>query len=200
MSGGRWVLPALALLFALALYAASPLATAAERTLPDLQQACDGGDAEACNAAGVRHFMGEGTQKSVERALALYAQACDGGSAFACQNMALLYDNGKDVPKDVAKASALYRRACDGAHPAGCLNWGWALEHGEGVAKDVHQARHHYVLACELGHGLGCANAGLLNRQLQGGDGQTAWQLGVAKHGSQKLLWDHGCRLGHARS
>jgi hypothetical protein len=51
------------------------------------QQACDGGDAEACYLLGRMYEIGTGVAEDEARALRLYQRGCEGGSEPACDRL-----------------------------------------------------------------------------------------------------------------
>lgn len=137
-------------------------ALAAERpseAAPLFLQACDGGDAPACDALGALVSAGRGVPADPGRAEALHRQACDAGVGAGCANLGSLLAAGGGAAKD-SEAADLFRRACLAGEVAGCSNLGVMYGLGRGVAKDSGRARFLDRWACDGGDALACKRVG----------------------------------------
>lgn len=92
----------------------------------DLDAACSGGDATACNELGERMRAGSGVLADWRRASDLFGQACEGGEGEGCVRLARLHVHSRGerrgVPADSALATTLFERGCDAGAMVGCTD------------------------------------------------------------------------------
>ena len=88
--------------------------------LKEYLKACESGDAEACNSAGVRIGDGEGAPVDFGRSAQLYQTSCQLGSARGCRNAARRVRDGRGVDRDYDKALDLFEQSCAPHYPRGC--------------------------------------------------------------------------------
>jgi serine/threonine protein kinase len=79
---------------------------------PLFEQACTGGNGNACNHLGILYLDGFGVTKNSVKATDYYAKACDAGDSTGCVNLAGCYRDGVGVRKDIAKEKQYLDRAC----------------------------------------------------------------------------------------
>lgn len=137
---------------------------------PLFDQACTGGNADACFHLGKMYGEGFGVQQDYTQALPLYSKACEKGNAKGCNNLGVLYAGGHGVAQDYSRASALYTRACDAGDPMGCGNLGNSYASGKGVTQDYPQAIALFTKACDAGTAKACTGLGSM---YLGGQGVT---------------------------
>jgi len=85
--------------------------------------ACEHGNANACNAVATTYF--DGFQATTKERGALLAapyleKACSGGSLRGCANLGQLYAVGLGVAFDQTRAQTLLKKACGGGIRAAC--------------------------------------------------------------------------------
>jgi len=100
-----------------------------------LSEACDAGNALACDQLGFMHERGEGVVRTGPKPLR-FSESLRRRKCEWLQQPRALHYNGTGVAQDKAQAAALYQKACDAGSARGCNNLGWMLEHGESVASD----------------------------------------------------------------
>ncbi len=123
-------------------------------------QACDMGDAWACDGAGRLFLSGE--QRNASRAAQLFKRACDLGDVCTCAESGILYVSGT-FPRNVRRASELLERSCDDGCKSGC-GYGNSLYGGTfdyGVPADHARAVRFLERGCRLGDERACADYGL---------------------------------------
>ncbi len=97
--------------------------------------ACNRGNASACEEVGIRYITGQGVRVNGYKALKYLSIACRAGSAGACNTMAFIYADGEGgVRQDYKKALYYWRKACWRGDRTACANID--------LAKD--KLRHHY--------------------------------------------------------
>jgi hypothetical protein len=131
------------------------------------QDACEGGDAEACFMIGSAYEFGwHNLAIDPLTASIYYDRSCDGDHAKACFMLALLYLDGKGVEKDAALADKLFHEARDLADKScaansktaarDCRALGAIYNLGLGVAADPARAQILYQKSCRLGDKEAC--------------------------------------------
>jgi serine/threonine protein kinase len=88
---------------------------------PLFEQACTGGNGNACNHLGILYIDGFGVTKNSVKATAYYTKACDDGDATGCVNLAGCYRDGVGVKQDTAKQKQYLDRACSMGDQLGCV-------------------------------------------------------------------------------
>ncbi|MBL0947451.1 caspase family protein [Brevundimonas sp.] len=167
-SGGRQN-PMVASYLTAPLYLTAALAPAPATLLPGETQdsarkreACEAGNAAACNDLGAIHEAGRGVPQDHARAAILFERACDGDVFVACRNLGILHLYGRGVARDVERAFALFETACSGGSALGCNSLGYMYRDGVGVAPDDVRAVALYQSACDGGSAEGCSSLGFM--------------------------------------
>lgn len=158
-----------------------------QRSSPELERACSGGDAPACVVLGNRRRT-----QGAARVLPLFQQACDQGFSDGCAELGLLYELGREVQRDSDQARTLFKRACDSRSALGCSRLAALLlrdpQHSLADAVGYSEA------GCSAGAGLGCANLGIMHKN---GDGvpRDLKRANELFRSACKLEFGPGCRL-----
>jgi TPR repeat protein len=85
--------------------------------------ACNRGDAVACEEVGVRYITGNGVRLNGYKAIQYLSKACKHSVAGACNTMAFIYANGEGgVKQDYKKALYYWRKACRYGDRSACAN------------------------------------------------------------------------------
>lgn len=194
-SGGRQN-PMVASYLTSPLYLTAALAPAPTTLLPGETQdsarkreACEAGNAAACNDLGVIHEAGRGVPQDHGKAATLFERACEGGVFVACRNLGILHLYGRGVPRDVDRAFALFDTACSGGSALGCNSLGYMYRDGVSVALDDARAVALYQSACDGGSSEGCSSLGFMyaeGRAVPRDDAEAA------------RLYDKACQGGSA--
>jgi serine/threonine protein kinase len=79
-------------------------------------QACDAGDARACNYLGYLYAQGLGGTRDDEKARSIYQSACEQGNLASCASLGSLYQDGGNN----GEARKYFKKACDGGLAEGC--------------------------------------------------------------------------------
>ncbi|MBV8631769.1 MAG: protein kinase [Silvibacterium sp.] len=79
-------------------------------------QACDAGDARACNYLGYLYAQGLGGARDAQKASSIYQRACDQGNFASCASLGSLYQDTSNN----AEARKYFKKACDGGLSEGC--------------------------------------------------------------------------------
>jgi len=127
------------------------------------------GDAEALNALGNAHALGQGVPRDDNEALRYYQEAAKSGYAPACFNLGLIYELGRGVPRNEAEAARWYRQAAAQNHPRAALQLAVLLEDGRGVTRNEPEAARLYRIAAEQGIGAAQTSLGLMLAAGRGG-------------------------------
>jgi serine/threonine-protein kinase len=88
---------------------------------PLFEQACAGGNGDACNYLGILYLDGFGVAKNSAKATDYYAKACNAGNSTACVNLAGCYRDGVGVKKDIKKQKQYLNKACSLGDQMGCV-------------------------------------------------------------------------------
>ena len=127
-----------------------------DRARPLLEQACNGGSANACASLGYMYDAPQGVAQDYQKASVFYQKACGLNVIASCTSLGILYEYGHGVTKDYLQARANYQKGCDGGYPSGCSYLGDLYLRGHGVPKDVAQGRQLLQKGCDLGDQWGC--------------------------------------------
>src|SRR5438552_27958 len=98
------------------LLSASPVAAQSPE-----EQACRGGDTQACFTVGMHYLGNMDNAPNVERSMPFFTNACDGGVGKACVGsvgnacsmLGVMYQNGTGVTQDIARSLSYYTKGCD---------------------------------------------------------------------------------------
>ncbi len=130
--------------------------------LPLLDQACTGGDGEACDDLGLMYQGLPGISKDFKKAAAHFTSACDAGNADGCYNIGNFYYVGTLNFVDEARARPLLAKACDGGSDEGCWTLGISyLQPIHGPA-DISQALAIFTKACNADLRRSCWQLGTM--------------------------------------
>jgi len=127
-----------------------------DRARPLLEQACNGGSANACASLGYMYDAPQGVAQDYQKASVFYGKACALNVVASCTSLGILYEYGHGVTKDYVQARANYQKGCDAGYPSGCSYMGDLYLRGHGVPKDVAQGRQLLQKGCDLGDKWGC--------------------------------------------
>ena len=126
------------------------------RARPLFDEACNGGNVNACASLGYMYDSGQGIPQDYHRASLAYQKACDGGVASSCASLGILYEYGHGVTQDYKQAGEYYGKGCDGGYASGCSFLGDLYRRGRGVPKDPDRGRQLMQKGCDLGDQWGC--------------------------------------------
>jgi eukaryotic-like serine/threonine-protein kinase len=79
-------------------------------------QACDGGEARACNYLGYLYAQGLGGARDQQKARTIYQSACDQRNLSSCASLGSLYQDAGNN----SEARKYFKEACDGGLAEGC--------------------------------------------------------------------------------
>jgi TPR repeat protein len=96
------------LLILVALLIMGTLSAFAEKSVKEIQQLAEQGNAEAQAELAVRCEQGRGVPKDFNEALKWYQKAAEGSNSFAETTLGWFYQNGQGVKKDPQAAVSLY--------------------------------------------------------------------------------------------
>lgn len=130
---------------------------ACARMVPDLEQACTGGTANACGYLAWLYADPKALGDPA-RAVAYSAKACAAGDQRSCVEHAWATFRGEGVPKDEAKGTAALDVLCTAGHFPACTRLGVALA-GKQTARDLARAKSLLARACTGGEQDACAMA-----------------------------------------
>src|SRR5687768_14273243 len=105
-----------------------------------LRDACETGDAQACNKFAVKLQKGEYVLRDDTRAAGLFDRSCVGGVAESCASFGIILQTGAGVKRDSVRALDMFRKACEGKGMEGCARLGVLLRDGKGVPRDIARA------------------------------------------------------------
>ena len=138
---------------------------------PLYDQACAGGNPQACRQLGGLYLAGKGVAKDTARTATLYTKACEGGDAIGCIDLGVLYEKGI-VPHDRHRAGPLYAQACDLNLMTACDNLGAILISTSGNAAfdgvDRSRAEALITKGCDAGSARSCEWLGTLYERYWG--------------------------------
>ena len=126
--------------------------------LEEFYEACQAGDATACNDLGVSYVRGYGTTPAPGQALLPFERACRAGSPDGCNNQGAMLERGRGAAPDLERVRELYQQACENGSALGCSNLGALYAKGKGVPRDAADARWLFERACQEGCAIGCNN------------------------------------------
>lgn len=126
--------------------------------LEEFHDACQAGNATACNDLGVSYERGYGTTRNSGKALEVFERACRRGSPDGCNNQGAMLEQGWGAGHDLERVRELYKHACDRGSGLGCSNLGALYAKGKGVQRDTADARWFFERACQTGCATGCNN------------------------------------------
>ena len=172
-------------IFAVFLLGVLAVATAANDTLQDIQDAfqreeyelalslleplAEAGDAEAQSRLGVLYAQGLGVEKNVDRARELFQQSYEQGNPFGAYNLASLYAMGTGVKKDCRKALAILHSPAESGNPVAQVNLASLYADGSICTKrDLDKAVHWYTEAAKQEDPLAMHSLGAMHARGEG--------------------------------
>jgi TPR repeat protein len=126
--------------------------------LEEFHDACQAGNATACNDLGVSYERGYGTTPNSGKALEVFERACRAGSPDGCNNQGAMLEQSRSARRDLERVRELYESACQRGSGLGCSNLGALYAKGKGVRRDTADARWFFERACQTGCATGCHN------------------------------------------
>jgi serine/threonine-protein kinase len=130
--------------------------------LPLLDQACTGGDGEACDDLGYFYAGRYGHVKDFKKAAALFTAACDAGNADGCYNIGNFYYVGTLNFTDDARARPLLAKACDLGSDDGCWTLGISYMQPSTGSGDLSKALAVFTKGCDAGLRHSCWELGAM--------------------------------------
>lgn len=125
------------------------------------EQACRGGDAQACFNVGMRHLGNMDNAQNAERSMPFFSKACDGGVAKACYAIGGIHTSavsiGLDLANDPTSAEQWYQRGCDGGFQPSCER----LAQAQNQPAQGRRPTPTEEAACQRGDGDACWTVGL---------------------------------------
>jgi TPR repeat protein len=131
---------------------------ACARMVPELEQACAGGTADACGYLAWLYANPKALGEDRAKAAAFLAKACAAGDQPSCVQHAWATFRGEGVPKDEAKGASALDALCTAGHYPACTRLGVALA-GKQTARDLARAKTLLARACTGGEEDACAMA-----------------------------------------
>jgi serine/threonine protein kinase len=159
--------------------------------LPLLDQACTGGDGEACADLGRMYGSKLGVSQDMKESASFFTRACDLNNPDGCYNIGNYYYVGTLNFVDEARARPLLAKACDGGSDDGCRTLGISYYEPTNGSADVSKALAVFTKACDAGLGRNCYQLGELYEN--GGKG-------VAQdYGRSVAYFSKACEVGYSR-
>lgn len=121
----------------------------------DLDNECEAGRVDSCDALGVFLLEGEEAHRDTPRALRLLAASCDRDVVSACRRLSTYVAGAPDGDGDSAGLAAGIA-GCEAADADSCAAAGALTYAGRGTARDRDASLVLYQRGCELGSDRGC--------------------------------------------
>jgi TPR repeat protein len=83
------------------------------RAVAQNAEACEGGGADACTAAGEAFAEGRGVKQDDARAASLFRRGCERGARSACLELGVFRAQGRGGPRVEGESTTLLRKACE---------------------------------------------------------------------------------------
>jgi TPR repeat protein/CHAT domain-containing protein/exonuclease VII small subunit len=123
------------------------------KSIQEIKEAAEGGDAEAQYLLAAAYFKGEGIAQDKARSLPWYlCSALKGFSRAQLVFAERLYYGVEGLSRNRAEAIKWYRTAAENGNATALVRLGYLYQEGEGVSKDLDQALRYYKLAQKLGY------------------------------------------------
>ncbi|MCA9617862.1 MAG: sel1 repeat family protein [Myxococcales bacterium] len=129
---------------------------------PLMEEACNRGVWDACNALAGLYGEGQRLKMDLVRARKLAERACQSPERQGCNRLAIALAKGEGGPEDPAGALALFDALCEEAPGKACVNAGRHYLKGTGTEKNVTLANGRFERACRGGEPAGCGMLGLV--------------------------------------
>ena len=124
-----------------------------QKSLDEIRQLAEQGDAEAQNILGIRYFKGEGVKKDEIEAAKWFQLAAEQDHSDAQTVLGLMYTNGEGVPQVYMEAEKWFRLAADQGNPHAQNFLGSMFLEGKGVPQDYIEAHKWFNLAASRSEG-----------------------------------------------
>lgn len=158
-----------------------------------LEEACTGGDGEAC-IAFLAMLDGSYADGDQEAARSLASELCEKGDTLACITLARYAKDGDGGDIDQALQREILARICRSGIASSCSDAANMAGRGDGGAQDKALALEFARLGCEGGHAMSCQIAadyiGTLAWDAEGADAKDALMVDV------RAAYTRGCALG----
>jgi TPR repeat protein len=117
------------------------------KSLRELKQLAEKGDAAAQFKIGLIYYSGQGVARDYLEALKWFREAALQKHSLARYNVGYMYAKGEGTPQDYVEAAKWYRQAAEQGNQLAQYNLGYMYEKGQGVLADEVQALMWYNLA-----------------------------------------------------
>ncbi len=118
----------------------------------NLQEAANGGDAEAQYQLGLIFLYGNNVPKDAAKAAEWFSKASEQGYLPARREMGIMLASGEGVEPDMEKAVEYLSQAADSLDPSALYHLGLMYEVGTGVEKDLQKCVRMLAYAAEMGY------------------------------------------------
>ncbi len=112
------------------------LAEDMKKSVIELQQLAEQGDAEAQASLGLVYRRGKEVSQDYGLAEKWFRKAAEQGHAEAQNNLGLMFDHGRGVDRDFVQARKLYLQAAKQGHANAQYNLALLYTNGQGVPQD----------------------------------------------------------------
>ncbi len=140
----------------------------ATKTMDEIRQGAERGDAVAQRVLGNACLTGQGMPQNLPLAVQWFRKAAEQKDALSQFAIGMLHDEGKGVPQDLKEAARWFRLAADQGLPEAQYNLGVCYAEGEGVGKDEIEAVKWFRRAAEQKDVQAQAYLGLALREGKG--------------------------------
>jgi len=142
-------------------------AIAQTRSIEELRQRAESGDAYAEELLGARYGIGSGVPKNIQESLRWLRKAATQGNAEAQFTLGLAYDDGSTVAaQDYPTAIRWYRMAANQGHAHAQYNLATMCEEGKGTPPNIAEAIKWYRAAAKQGEDRAIARLKTLTQLL----------------------------------
>jgi hypothetical protein len=124
-----------------------------EEAAKNFLQAAELGLADAQDAVGTMHYVGDGVPEDYDEAFAWYDKAAEQGNVQALVHVGDMHLCGDGTPEDVSQAIICYRKAAERGNPEAQWHLGCLYADGDNVPQDVVEAYKWFALAVEASSG-----------------------------------------------
>lgn len=145
--------------------------------IDELDAACEGGQADACEKAGSHYQRGDKAKANLPVAVQRYARGCSLGNHGACRAYAAMLGGGTGVTRDMKGATAVLEKACEAGDAESCFE----------LARTYNMRLQHRMI-------------GELTPEEQALSDAEREKLGDEDRARAKRLLQRACSLGYARA
>lgn len=126
---------------------------AEEKSLEEIRESAEAGDADMQFNLGRKYYLGEGVPQDYAQAAKWYTKAAEQGYSKAQFNLGVMYEAGQGVPQDYAQAVKWFTKAAEQGEVNAQLNLGGMYYSGRGVPQDYVRAHLWWDLAANRATG-----------------------------------------------